>query len=109
MSKCCFSQPQLEYLGHLITSDVAADPEKSAAMQNWPQPSNLKQLSGFLGLTGYHRRFIKGYGTISKPLTYMLKNDSFTWSSAILQAFVTLKQVMTTAPFLALPNFSLPF
>ncbi|XP_026396141.1 uncharacterized protein LOC113290772 [Papaver somniferum] len=41
--KCNFAQPQLNYLGHLIFADgVAADPEKLAATQTWPQPQNLK-------------------------------------------------------------------
>ncbi|XP_026396304.1 uncharacterized protein LOC113290936 [Papaver somniferum] len=110
MSKCCFAQPQLEYPGHLNTAEgVAADPEKIPAMQNWPQPANLKQLRGFLGLTGYYRRFTKGYGTIIKPLTDMLKKDCFSWSPAALEAFLNLKHVMTTAPVLALSNFSLSF
>ncbi|XP_026443285.1 uncharacterized protein K02A2.6-like [Papaver somniferum] len=52
-NKYCFAQNKLAYLGHLITSEgVAADPDKIAAMQQWPQPTTLKQLRGFLGLTG---------------------------------------------------------
>ncbi|XP_026377613.1 uncharacterized protein LOC113271904 [Papaver somniferum] len=98
LKKYSFAQPQLAYLGHLISSEgVAADPDKLAAMQNWPQPTNLKQPRGFLGLTGHYRRFIKGYGTIRRPLTDMLKKDSFAWSPVALQAFQDLKQDMTTA------------
>ncbi|XP_026453896.1 uncharacterized protein LOC113355284 [Papaver somniferum] len=108
--KCCFAQLQLDYLGHLITSQgFAVDPDKIVAMQTWPQPVNLKQLRVFLGLTGYYRRFVKGYGVLSKPLTDMLKKYYFVWSPLALQAFSTLKQAMISAPVIDLPNFSQPF
>ncbi|XP_026419421.1 uncharacterized protein LOC113315345 [Papaver somniferum] len=105
--KCVFAQPQLDYLGHLISAEgVAADPDKIVVMTTWTLPANLKQLSGFLGLTSYYRRFIKGYGTISKPLTDMLKKDAFHWSPSAHEAFNRLKTAMTIAPALALPDFS---
>lgn len=109
-SKCHFGQNQIEYLGRIISDQrVSIDLDKIACMVNWDVPKNVKQLRGFLGLTGYYRKFIKHYGLISKPLTDLLKNDSFIWSSTAGLAFQQLKQAMTSAPILALPNFQLPF
>jgi len=46
---------------------------------------------------------------ISKPLTDLLKKDGFKWSEGASQAFEKLKEALTSAPVLALPNNSAMF
>ena len=82
------------------------DPEKVAAMQAWSLPKNLKELRGFLGLTGYYSRFIQHYAQLAAPLTDQLKKNNFHWNEETTAAFTRLKEVMLTAPILAIPNFS---
>jgi hypothetical protein len=109
-SKCEFAVPQVEYLGHIISSSgVATNPSKIKYIQSWLVPKTVKQLRSFLGLTGYYIRFIKDYGLMCKPLHNLLKKDSFVWTSEHTVAFQSLKQKMRSAPVLALPNFELPF
>lgn len=98
------------YLGHVIsTVGISVDKSKINAVEEWPEPRNVKELRGFLGLTGYYRRFVKDYGNIAAPLTQLLKKNSFQGSEKATQAFLKLIQAMTSTPTLRPPDFSKPF
>jgi hypothetical protein len=61
-------------------------------------------------LAGYYRCFIPNFSKITKPLTKFLEKDTkFKWSPQYEEAFLTLKQLLTTTPVLAQPDIDKPF
>ena len=94
---------------HHLWKGVSTDPKKTIAMVSWLVPTSVKALKGFLGLTGYYRKFIRHYGQIVAPLTTQLKKNSFVWTPQAKVAFQQLKLVVSQPLVLALPDFNLPF
>ena len=88
---------------------MAMDPAKVQAIHDWPVPKSTRAVRGFLGLAGYYRRFVLNYGAIAAPLTGLLKKEGFSWSGEAAAALEALKEAVTSAPVLALPDFSKPF
>lgn len=80
-----------------------------SAVESWPQPKTSRAPLGFLGLEGYYRKFIAGYGTIAAPLTALLKREAFKWTPEAAEAFTLLKHALITAPFLQMPDFTRHF
>lgn len=88
---------------------VKVNQSKIEVMVNWPRPNNISELCGFLGLTGYYRKFVRNYGLLARPLTNLLKKGQFERNDEAEQAFLGLKHAMTMTPILAMLNFNEPF
>ncbi|WVZ96354.1 hypothetical protein U9M48_042006 [Paspalum notatum var. saurae] len=109
-SKCSFAASSVAYLGHVISAaGMAMDEDKIRAVLSWPVPRTVRAVRGFLGLAGYYRRFIRGYGATAAPLTKLLCKEGFRWTSEAETAFVNLRKALTQAPVLQLPDFQRPF
>lgn len=111
VEKSKFCRQEVRYLGHIVGDGVIrTDPEKISAIIDFPTPKSVKQLRRFLGMSGWYRKFIRNYATITTPLTDLLKaHRKFTWSEMAQKAFDDLKLILTTTPVLHSPDFSQPF
>ncbi|KAL4013706.1 hypothetical protein IC575_025889 [Cucumis melo] len=110
LEKCNFAKSRIGYLGHFISEQgIKVDLEKIRVVSERPTLTNVREVRGFLGLTGYYRRFVKNYGTIAAPLTQLLKTGSYKWNGEAEAAFEKLKKAMMTLPVLTTPDFNLPF
>jgi len=105
-SKCSLMQTEVSFLGHVVNgSGISTDPEKIKLIEQWPTPNNLRELRGFLGLTGYYRRFVYGYAKTAGPLNNLnKKNTRFKWTEECQSAFDELKNALQSPPILTLPN-----
>ena len=94
----------------ISVAGLSTNPVKVHAVADWPVPSNMRELRGFLGLADYYRKFIRHFGILAKPLTELLKKDRvFVWTPAHDEAFSLLKAALCSALVLALPDFTRPF
>jgi len=75
----------------------------------WPRPCSLTGLRGFLRLTGFYRRFVRGYAMLAAPLTDLLRYNKLQWNTTAESAFTAMKTKMTTMPVLQLSDFSKVF
>ena len=97
---------KVDYLGHLISKGVQIDEREITTMKNWPRPTNVTELKGFLGLTSYDRKFVLNCELIVTPLTQLLKKGQFCWDEMVKKAFKELKFTMTITLILVVPNFN---
>ena len=66
----CLGRSELSFLAHRVSgAGVTVDPQKVAAVRDWPTPTTNVDLRRFVGLSNYYRRFIDGYANIAAPLT----------------------------------------
>ncbi|CAL8992643.1 unnamed protein product [Prunus brigantina] len=98
-------------LGHVISSKgIEVDKAKIDLIASMPSPTSVKEVRSFLGHAGFYRRFIKDFSKIARPLCNLLAKDmDFAFDQDCENAFNALKKMLTTAPIIIPPDWSLPF
>ena len=103
----------------MTSNGIMPDPSKVKVIKDFPEPKTLKDLRGFLGLSSYYRKFIKGYANIASVLTDITRGFSQgkghrisienKWGQPQRETFQKLKQIIIEDVTLAYPDFSNPF
>ena len=112
--KCSFFKKELHYLGHIVSDQgVALDPAKTEALKPMLEdpPTSVKQIRTFLGLTSYFRNYVKNYASLVAPLTRLTKKGASLqeWGWKQKEAVDTVKQILSSPPILAYPDFTQQF
>jgi len=81
-SKCCFAAESIVILGHVVSKEgTKPNPGKIDAVLRFPEPKIVTNVKSFLGLTGYYRKYIRGYSRLASPLFELTKKDvAFVWN-----------------------------
>jgi hypothetical protein len=111
MSKCEFGKTSLIYLGHIVGGgELKIDPSKVKVILDWPKPNNVIEVRSFLGVAQYWRKFIANFSSIATPLHEVTSiKQVFQWGGKQQNSFDALKEKISSAPVLALPNLRQPF
>ena len=71
-------------------------------MQEWPSPTNVKDLRSFLYLATFFRRIVQGSSVLGAPSTGLLRKEMLSWcNTTCQQAVLKVKDPLTHAPALA--------
>jgi len=111
LSKSEFWMTTVQFLGHVIsTQGISVDPSKVEAVLKWERPKSMTEIRSFVGLARYYRTFMEGFSKIVAPLIQLTRKDQpFAWTDRCENSFQELKQKLTNAPVLVIPNTSRSF
>ncbi|GFT68964.1 retrovirus-related Pol polyprotein from transposon 17.6 [Trichonephila clavipes] len=97
-----------EHFELLVTpAGILIDKDKSVSINEFPVPTDQKQIKSFLGCCNLYRRYIKNFAKQALPLMNLLRKDTpFEWTSETQEAFDDIKKAILNPPVLALldPN-----
>jgi hypothetical protein len=110
-SKCCFAAKTITFLGHVVNKEgIRPDLGKIEAVLHFPTPKNVTSVRSFLGLTGYYRKYVRGYLSLAGPLFELTRKDvTFVWDMGCEQAYQALKAVLVDALVLTQLDFKQTF
>lgn len=91
--KSMFFREEVSFLGFKLSyGGIQADPERLSVINNFPCPTDKRQLQAFLGVCGYYRRFSVRHSEFVGPFRNLLKDGSkWDWTKIHSRAFRDFK------------------
>ena len=109
--KCILGVPELQFLGHMVSSKgIRPLEEKVQAVRDFPTPSTQRQLHEFLDMINFYHRFIPNCAQIVQPLNSLStpSRKDLNWSTQATEAFTSIKKALADATLLAHPHTKAP-
>ena len=110
LEKCIFAQPEVVYLGYVLSSEGIHRGPKANALNEMPTLHDVSILRSFLGSVQFYAKFLPPiFASVAEPL-YRLnrKGHRWAWGSEEEADFRRLKELLSTADVLAHFDPSLP-
>ena len=111
VTKCELGVPELNYLGHKVTSTgISPLPHKVQAIREFPLPKSVRQLRRFLGMVNFYHRFLKNCAETLAPINSLQSpskrnaNNPIEWTPEALAAFDKIKDELANATELSYPT-----
>jgi len=124
LAKCAWACQKVDVCGFDIDKDgIHAQEHKTRAVMDWSQSGDSKDVRGFLGLTGYYRKFFEHNAEVAMPLytigtppkgigdfrqrrrePRIVRHAPVAWDRECQHAFDRLKNALCNALVVALPD-----
>lgn len=115
LEKAQIMQKQVIYLGQKISKgERTITQDRTKAIKETPEPTTVQELRKFLGLCNYNRSWVDSYTEIAQPLYDLLKGnphskENITLTEEACTAFQKLKNALSEAPAIGIPDTGRPF
>lgn len=116
-SKLQITRPQVSFLGRLVSRyGTGMSPSHKDDILHHPKPTNVKTMLAFLGLCNYSRHHVPDFAELTHPLRQMVNeqgmrnlSNTLCWTTGADTSFISLKQHLSMAAALAVPDYSRMF
>lgn len=108
-AKCEWFSTEVEFLGHVVSRNgIKKTPQYVKKIDEFPRPTNVRQLREFLGLVNFQRKFVPGCSELQKPLSSLTggaKTKKLEWTEEMIASFESLKNRVKEDLLLAFPDY----